>query len=104
MSIIKSILNAVIPSNAVNYEFVERKVEGDETGLVQVATRITYGKYEGLIFSTGPVTFEENGPEIKLNYKFIVEFLPENMELASDLDNVVGDIIMDVLSKEHTED
>ncbi len=96
---LKEILSAITgqTKTPLSYEFVERKLDEE---FIQTATRITDGKYTGIVFSTGPVTFTEEGETIKLNYKYVVEFLPEGVLIESDLDNLIGDIIMDVVSKE----
>lgn len=97
MNPIKAIFSSFTAPNPLSYEFVERKLDDD---VIQTATRVTDGKYKGLVFSTGPVSFTEDNETIKLNYKFMVEYLPEGMEVEPDLDNLIGDIIMDVISKE----
>lgn len=100
MNPIKAILSSVTAKEPLSYEFVEKKLDED---LIQTATRIKEGKYAGLIFSTGPVSFTEENETIKLNYKYKVEYLPEGVELTPELDNLIGDIIMDVVAKETQE-
>lgn len=79
------------------YSFVERKFDDE---FVQVATKIGSGKYEGLVFSVGNVSFEDKNEEVKLNYNFKIEFAPQNMKIEKDLDNIIGDIIMDAIMKD----
>lgn len=98
MNPIKAILSSFTAKEPLSYEFVEKKLDED---LIQTATRIKEGKYAGLVFSTGPVTFTEEGETIKLNYKYMVEYLPEGVEVEDDISNIIGDIIMDVVSKEN---
>lgn len=95
---LKQILSSFVAPSPLSYEFVERKLDED---VIQTGTRIKAGKYAGLVFSTGPVTFTEEGETIKLNYKYMVEYLPEGVEVEDDLSNIIGDIIMDVVSKEN---
>lgn len=98
MGALKQILSSFVAPSPLSYEFVERKLDED---VIQTGTRIKAGKYAGLVFSTGPVTFTEEGETIKLNYKYMVEYLPEGVEVEDDLSNIIGDIIMDVVSKEN---
>lgn len=99
----------------VEFKFVERRIDENYT---QVATKITTGKYAGLVFSVGPVSFsevhatdelggvltdEKGDPivtRINMDYKFVVEFKPEGMSVSDDLDSIVGDIILKTLEKE----
>lgn len=96
---LKSLFQSITkqPEATPKYEFVERKLDEE---FIQTATRITDGKYKGLIFSTGPVSFTEDKEQIKLNYQFRIEYLPGGMEVESDLDNLIGDIIMEVVASE----
>lgn len=98
MGALKQILSSFVAPSPLSYEFVERKLDED---VIQTGTRIKAGKYAGLVFSTGPVTFTEEGETIKLNYKYMVEYLPEGVEVEDDLSNIIGDIIMEVVSKEN---
>lgn len=98
MGALKQILSSFVAPSPLSYEFVERKLDED---VIQTGTRIKAGKYAGLVFSTGPVTFTEEGETIKLNYKYMVEYLPEGVEVEDDLSNIIGDIIMDGVSKEN---
>ena len=99
----------------VQYTFVERRIDDNYT---QVGTKITSGKYAGLVFSTGPVQFSEvfardnlgailtdaSGEPvvetISMNYKFVIEFKPEGMEVCDDLDQIIGDIVLKTVMKE----
>lgn len=78
------------------YDHVERKIDEE---FVQVATRIKSGQYEGVIFSVGGVSMTEEGEEIKLNYQYRIEHLPEGMDVSK-IDTTIGDIIMDVIQKD----
>lgn len=77
----------------VEYEFVERQLDDEIT---VVGTRILSGKYEGVIFLTSPVKFEEKPDgQIAMNYQFNVVKKPDGLEIDdSEFGKIVGDIIV----------
>lgn len=97
MSILESISGLFNGKSLPTYSFVERKFDDE---FVQVATKIGSGKYEGLIFSVGNVSFADSEQEVKLNYEFKIESAPDGLVIEKDLDNIIGDIIMDVIAKD----
>lgn len=95
MAGLKSETEAPIPK----YSFVERKFDDE---FVQVATRVDSGKYSGVVFSVGNVSFgDETSDKINLNYQFKIEHSPEGVEIGEDFSTVVGDIIMDVIAEDY---
>lgn len=93
-----SFLKKGIPS----YTFVERRIDDE---YVQVATKITSGKYEGLIFSIGQVSLSPsqnpNEEPPQLSYQYMVEHMPDGIEKDENFDKMIGDIIMDILEDEY---
>lgn len=93
-----SFLKKGIPS----YTFVERRIDDE---YVQVATKITSGKYEGLIFSIGQVSLSPsqnpNEESPQLSYQYMVEHMPDGIEKDENFDKMIGDIIMDILEDEY---
>lgn len=93
-----SFLKKGIPS----YTFVERRIDEE---YVQVATKITSGKYDGLIFSIGQVSLSPSTDPAneapQLSYQYMVESMPDGVEKDESFDKMIGDIIMDILEDEY---
>lgn len=83
------------------YIFVERRIDEE---YVQVATKITSGKYDGVVFSIGQVSLspgEKPGDPPNLSYQYMVEFMPDGIEKDETFDKLIGDIIMDILESDY---
>lgn len=92
-----SFLKKGIPS----YTFVERRIDEE---YVQVATKITSGRYEGTIFSIGQVSLAPgSNPDDppQLSYQYMVEHMPDGVEKDETFDKMIGDIIMDILESDY---
>ena len=73
---------------AVKYNYVEK----DDI----IATQISEGKYEGIIYQVGRIQFTEPGAFGHRNMRFKYEILENknDIEVGDDFMNIVGDIIV----------
>ena len=82
------------------FEFTE--VGDDMTGI-----RITEGKYKGLHWTFGTVSFDEEQDEdgnLACHFDYIMHDNPNNLEENQEMLNFMGDVLVDVLDEELSED
>jgi len=82
------------------FEFTE--VGDDMTGI-----RITEGKYKGLHWTFGTVSFDEEQDEdgnLACHFDYIMHDNPNNLEENQEMLNFMGDVLVDVLDEELGED
>ena len=82
------------------FEFTE--VGDDMTGI-----RITEGKYKGLHWTFGTVSFDEEQDEdgnLACHFDYIIHDNPNNLEENQEMLNFMGDVLVDVLDEELSED
>lgn len=98
-----STLTNLLPqkSKVPTYVFVEKKADED---IIQMATKITSGKYQGTVFSTGLVTLTEKNDSLSLNFKYIIECMDESLQDGEELSQIIGDIIWEEIQKEAVAD
>ena len=82
------------------FEFTE--VGDDLTGI-----KITEGKYEGLHWTFGTVSFDEEEDEngsLSCHFDYIMHDNPNDLEENQEMLNFMGDVLIDVLDEELSED
>jgi len=78
-----------------NYKF------DDESKIQPVPVIITEGKYEGLRFQYGRISFDENDSDgCALNFDYNVIDNPNEIKEDQELIDTLGKLLMDVLEKE----
>ena len=87
--------------NTPMYQIVEK--HDVETDTYVQGVRIMSGEYSGVVFVTsGKVSLKPKGEEFELNYQYDVCVLPKDMVIDHDkFSPIVGNIIMDIIQKEH---
>ena len=94
---IKNLIIKKIPS----YSLVEKHDKENDRFIQGV--KITSGEFNGVVFTTSDkVSLKPNGESFDLNYEYRVEYAPEGVDVSHEkISSTVGNIIMDIIQKEH---
>jgi len=74
------------------YEFVD--IGDDTTGV-----KITKGKYKGMVWEYGKVSFKE-GEELNLSFDYAVHENPNKIKQSDKLHGVMGDILVEIIKSD----
>lgn len=88
------------------YQLVERQIDPET---IVSGVRVTDGPLTGMVFTVSPsVEIKESNGETSLKYSYVVQIPPKNFQdFDKDSDivkNTVGDIIIDIISKNYKEE
>ena len=72
------------------YKFID--VGKESTGI-----KIDKGKYKGLVWEYGKVTFDENQEELKLSFDYTIIENPTETVVDDDLYRLMGDILVEII-------
>lgn len=94
---IKNLIKKKIPE----YMLVEKHDKENDTYVQGV--RITSGEFANVVFTTADkVSIKKNGDAFDLNYEYRIEYAPEGVDVSHEtISSTVGNIIMDIIQKEH---
>ena len=79
------------------YEYDENLSIGIDENL---PIKITEGKYEGLVYKYGKISFIEEGEHVRCNFNYDIIENPNNITEDQELINFLGDIVVHVLEEE----
>jgi len=83
------------------YEYDEsQNVAGGEEQKYTVPITILDGKYIDTTFTFGKVNFREVDDDVQCNFTYKIDNKPEGLQENQEFINCLGDILVDVLSKE----
>jgi hypothetical protein len=68
-----------------------------------IPIRITEGKYEGLVYRYGKISFIEEGEVLRCNFTYDVLENPKDITEDQELVDFLGEIVIDVLEDEMKE-
>jgi hypothetical protein len=73
-------------------------LENSKTG--QERIKLTQGKYSGIIFSYGKVSFEEMGDTCKMNFEYEVHEDDGVTYIKEELEHYLGDLLQSILMEQ----
>lgn len=76
----------------VKYEFID--IEDDTTGV-----KITKGKYKGMVWTYGKVSFDE-GENLNLRFDYTVLENPNKIKKSDKLHTTMGDILVEIIKSD----
>jgi len=77
----------------MNYDFVD--IGESSTGV-----KIKEGKYEGLVWLYGKVSFDEQLEELKLSFDYELIENPNDIKPSEELETIMGDILVDIIKED----
>ena len=103
--ILKTIWNKLfghkeVSTDSVTYELVETQMDEEH---FRQGIRIIGGKYNRVIVTTSPkVQFKQENDNLKLVFDYVIEYQPDELVIDhTELRQVVGDIILDIIDKDN---